>query len=168
MKEAFSQNQKITLNSGSEKQQKESQKKQKKTPVKKETLQKLVDMQIDIKKVFYEEDALALIEEKEKQKKVVPKKSAKEQIELEAATLAEKLNIPVSESVGVKAILESIKIKIDSLKQQAGHDIEKMAEALSFEVSYKAIKTDFEIYNNTTNRLGVASLADYNRFRLGL
>lgn len=169
MKEAFSQGHKIVLNTHPEQEQKEQQQKKKKTPVKKETLQKMLDLGLDIKSVFYEEDALAQIEEKTKEKEnKAPKRDKKEQIRFEAITLANQLEIPVSDSVGVKAILSSIKDKIEARKAEAGHDIEKMSVVLAYEVSYKAIKTEFEVYDNTTNRLGVASLADYNRFRLGL
>jgi hypothetical protein len=168
MKEAFSQGHKIVLHQDSEKEKKQEPKK-KKTTVKKETLQKMVDMGLDIKNVFYEEDALAKIEEKQNEgKEQSPKRDKKEQILYEATVLASQLEIPLSESVGVKAILQAIKEKIDERKKDAGADIAKMAEALAFEVSYKAICTENEVLNNTKNQLGVASLADYNRFRLGL
>ena len=169
MKEAFSQSHKIVLNPNPEQEKKEQQQKKKKTPVKKETLQKMSDMGLDIKSVFYEEDALAQIEAKNKEKEgKTPKRDKKEQIRFEAITLANQLEIPVSDSVGVKAILSSIKEKIEARKKECAHDIQKMSEVLAYEVSYKAISTEFEVFDNTTNRLGVASLADYNRFRLGL
>ncbi|MBR1754839.1 hypothetical protein IJ732_08400 [bacterium] len=168
MKEAFSHNQKVTLNPEAGQEQKNNQQRKKKTPVKKETLQKLVDMGVDIKSVFYEEDAQALIEEKDKDKKPEVKRDKKEQLQFEVNILAGKLEIPVSDSVGIKGTLDAIKAKIDNLKTQAGHDLEKMAEALSYEVSYKAIKTDYEVYHNTTNLLGASSLASYNMIKLNL
>lgn len=167
MREAFSHNQKIVLNpdSGKEAQQQNQQRK-KKTPVKKETLQKLVDMGIDIKSVFYEEDAQALIDEKEKNKKPEVKRDKKEQIQFEANILAGKVGVMITESVGVSATLNAIKDRIETLKAQAGHDLEKMAEALAFEVSYKAIKIEYETYTNTTSLLGASSLASYNMIKL--
>ena len=167
MREAFSHNQKIVLNpdAGKESQQQNQQRK-KKTPVKKETLQKLVDMGIDIKSVFYEEDAQALIDEKEKNKKPEVKRDKKEQIQFEANILAGKVGVMITESVGVSATLNAIKDRIETLKAQAGHDLEKMAEALAFEVSYKAIKIEYETYTNTTSLLGASSLASYNMIKL--
>lgn len=167
MKEAFSQSHKIVLKKDSEKEKREPQKK--KTPVKKETLQKMVDLELDIKNVFYEEDAQNAIAEKEKSKKSDNfKRDKKEQIQYEALMLASMLEVPVSDSVGINAILDAIKEKIEEKKKEAGHDLKLMSDVLAYEVSYKSLCTDNEVFNNTNNRLGVASLADYNRFRLGL
>lgn len=168
MREAFSQNQKIVLNpdAGKEQQPQQRQQKKKKTPVKEETLKKLVDMGVDIKSVFYEEDAQALIDEKEKDKKTDVKRDKKEQIQFEVNVLAGKVGVMITESVGIKATLDAIKERIETLKTQAGHDLEKMAEALAYEVSYKAIKIEFETYTNTTSLLGASSLASYNMIKL--
>jgi len=170
MREAFSQRQDIKLNNNQEKKEdRRGNKPKRKTPVKKETLQKLTELGIDATKIVFEEDAQALIEEKTKDKpQEEPKRSKKEQIRYEAIQLAKSMHIKVSEDVGTKAILQSIKDMIDEMKEEAGNDIGQMAEALSYEVSYKAICTENEIYHNTTSGRGVASLADYNRFRLGL
>ena len=169
MKEAFSQRQEVRLNLNNNESKQENQKK-KKTPVKQETLKKLAGMGVDVSKIYFEEDAQAIIEEKQKssEQTKTPKRNKKDQIRFEAIVLANSLDIPVSESVGTKAILESIKEKIETKKSDAGHDIALMADALSYEVSYKAICDEFEVYNNTTTQLGCATLADYNRYRLGL
>lgn len=167
MREAFSHNQKITLNQDPPKKEEQKKQQQKKTPLKKETIEKLAKLGIDVTKIKSEEEAIEILEKKITEKKP-PKRNKKEQIEFEAQTLATNLNVPTTESMGTKAILDAIKQKIQSLKTDAGNNLEKMAEALSFEVSYKAILGEFETYNNATSGMGVASLADYNRFRLGL
>ena len=170
MREAFAKKQNIVIKSEEEKKKKEPPKK--KTPLTPETREKLKKAGVNVLQIHTEEDGLAKLEslkpKEEVEAKTEEKKDASEKIRDEALALAKILEINATDAVGTKAILEAIKSKIEQRKGLAGNDTAKMAEVISIERRYKSICTEEEVLKNTNSRLGVATLADYNRFRLGL